>query len=103
MDTKNLVNYQVVKSRIFLRWLKGLRDRRAQARIAIRIDRMEEGNLGDHKAVGQGVSEMRVPVGKGYRVYYTIRDNRLVILLCGGDKSSQQQDIKLAQRMVSEL
>ena len=103
LDTKNPVNYQVVKSRIFLRWLKGLRDRRAQARIAIRIDRMEEGNFGDHKAMGQGVSEMRVPVGKGYRVYYTIRDNRLVILLCGGDKSSQHQDIKLAQRMASEL
>ena len=103
LDTNNLVTYQVVKSGIFLRWLKGLRDRRAQARIAIRIDRIEEGNLGDHKPVVQGVSEMRVPVGKGYRVYYTIPDNRLVILLCGGDKSSQQQDIKHAQQMVSEL
>ena len=103
LDTNILVRYQVVKSSIFLRWLKGLRDRRAQARIAVRIDRIEEGNLGDHKPVGQGVSEMRVPVGKGYRVYYTIRGNRLVILLCGGDKSSQQQDIRHAQQMVSEL
>ncbi len=97
------MNYRVIQSGTFLRWLKGLRDKRAQARIAVRIDRVEEGNFGDHRSVGQGVSEMRVHVGKGYRIYYTIRDNTVVVLLCGGDKSSQQQDIKRAHQMASEF
>ena len=97
------MNYAVIKSSTFLRWLKGLRDKRAKARIAIRVDRIEEGNFGDHKSVGDGVSELRIGVGKGYRVYYTIRNSSVVILLCGGDKSSQQQDIQRAQRMAGEL
>ena len=91
------------QKRDFLRWLRELRDKRARARIAIRIDRVQEGNLGDHKAVGGGISELRINVGPGYRVYYTIRDRTVVILLCAGDKSSQQQDIKRAQKMASEL
>ena len=95
--------YKVTKSDTFLRWLRGLRDRRARARIAIRIDRVELGNLGDHRSVGGGVSELRIHTGKGYRVYYTIRDSAVVILLCGGDKSSQTQDITRAQQMASEL
>lgn len=97
------MNYRVIQSETFGRWLKGLRDRQAQARIAVRIDRVEGGNLGDHRFVGHGVSEMRVHVGKGYRIYYTIRDNTVVILLCGGDKSSQRQDIERAQQMAREL
>ena len=97
------MNYEVTKSDTFLRWLRGLRDKRAQARIIIRIDRAQEGNFGDHKAVGGGVSELRINVGKGYRVYYTIRDRKVVILLCGGDKSSQQQDVQRAQQMANEL
>lgn len=64
---------------------------------------MEDGNFGDHKSVGGAVSELRINVGKGYRAYYTIRRNAVVILLCGGDKSSQQRDIKLAQQMAAEL
>ena len=76
---------------------------RAQARIATRIERAEEGNFGDHKPVGQGVSETRVHVGKGYRVYYTIRGNTAVILLCGGDKSSQPRDIERAHQMARDL
>ena len=71
--------------------------------MASRIERMEDGNFGDHRSVGGGVSELRINVGKGYRAYYTIRRNTVVILLCGGDKSSQQQDIKLAQQMTSKL
>ena len=97
------MNYQVIQSGTFRRWLKGLRDRQAQARIAVRIDRVEEGNFGDHQSVGQGVSEMRVHVGKGYRLYYTIRGNTVVVLLCGGDKSSQRRDIKHAHQMAREL
>lgn len=80
-----------------------MRDQRAKAAIVSRIERMEDGNFGDHKSVGGAVSELRINVGKGYRAYYTIRRNAVVILLCGGDKSSQQRDIKLAQQMAAEL
>ena len=71
--------------------------------IAIRIDRIEEGNFGDYRSVGSGVSEIRVNVGQGYRIYYTVRSRTVVILLCGGDKSSQRRDIRRAQRMANEL
>ena len=103
MDTIPIVEYEVIKSATFLNWLKGLRDRNAQARITIRIDHVEEGNFGDHRSVGGGVSEIRVNVGQGYRIYYTIRARTVVVLLCGGDKSSQRRDIRRAQRMTSEL
>ena len=80
-----------------------LHDKRAQAQILIRIDRVGEGNFGDHGSVGGGVSELRVNVGQGYRIYYTIRQQRVVILLCGGDKASQQRDIRRAQQIASGL
>ena len=98
-----IAKYEVVKSATFRNWLKGLRDRSARARIAVRIDRIEEGNFGDHRSVGGGVSEVRVNVGQGYRIYYTIRSRTVVILLCGGDKSSQRRDIRRARQMESEL
>ena len=97
------MTYAVTKSATFLRWLSELRDKRAKARIAIRIDRVEEGNFGDHRSVGGGVSELRIHVGKGYRVYYTIQNKVIVMLLCGGDKSTQSKDIQRAQQMASEL
>ena len=97
------MNYQIIRSATFINWLKGLRDKNAQVRIAIRIDRIEEGNFGDHRSVGGGVSELRVNVGGGYRIYYTIRDRTVVVLLCGGDKSGQRRDIRRAQRMAAEL
>ena len=97
------MRYEVVKSDRFIRWLARLRDRRVQAQILVRIDRVEEGNFGDHRSVGGGVSELRVNIGQGYRIYYTIRQQRVVFLLSGGDKSSQQQDIRLAQQMASEI
>ena len=97
------MRYEVVQSDGFLRWLTRLRDKRAQAQILVRIDRVGEGNFGDHGSVGGGVSELRVNVGQGYRIYYTIRQQRVVILLCGGDKTSQQRDIRRAQQMVSDL
>ena len=95
--------YTVIVSETFRRWLRALRDHQAQARIAVRLDRVAEGNFGDHRSVGQGVSELRINVGQGYRVYYTIRDKTVVLLLCGGDKASQQQDIHRAQQMACEL
>ena len=97
------MKYYVVKGDRFLRWLTRLRDRRAQAQILVRIDRMEEGNFGDHRSVGGGVSELRVNVGQGYRIYYTVRQQSLVILLCGGDKASQRRDIRQAQQMARDI
>ncbi len=97
------MSYTAVKSDTFLTWLRRLRDRRALARILVRIDRIEEGDFGDHTAVGGGVSELRINVGKGYRVYYTIRGRNVLLLLCGGDKSSQERDIRRAHRMASEF
>ena len=72
-------------------------------RLPRRIDRAESGNFGDHKAVGEGVSEMRVDIGKGYRVYYTIRQQRIVFLLCGGNKVTQNDDIKRAIKLAREI
>ncbi len=69
----------------------------------MRLDRAINGNLGDIQPVGGLVSEMRIFIGKGYRIYFTMRDDELIILLCGGDKSTQQQDIKLAKQIASEL
>lgn len=95
--------FHVVQSETFRRWLRKLADTRALARIVVRIDRLAEGNFGDHKSVGRGVAELRIDVGKGYRVYYTTRDQMVVVLLCGGDKSSQRHDIARPQRMASEI
>ena len=77
-------------------WLESLRDRQARARIRARINRVRLGNLGDCKSVGSGVSELRIDYGPGYRVYFGIAETKLVILLCGGDKSSQSGDIREA-------
>jgi putative addiction module killer protein len=87
----------------FHSWFARLRDKQAKARIQARIDRSESGNLGDHKFVGGGVSEMRIDYGPGYRVYYTLRDNVMIVLLAGGEKSSQTQDIKIAQALARQL
>jgi putative addiction module killer protein len=81
----------------FTDWLESLRDPSARALIKIRLDRVRLGNLGDHKSVGKGAFELRVNVGPGYRIYYGQVGNRIVVLLCGGDKSSQAKDVKKAQ------
>ncbi|WP_257266266.1 type II toxin-antitoxin system RelE/ParE family toxin [Endozoicomonas sp. ONNA2] len=81
------MKYDVVSTEIFNQWFRQLRDRQAAKAVALRIERAKAGNLGDVKAVGDEVSEMRLFVGKGYRLYYTLRHQQLVILLCGGDKA----------------
>ncbi len=93
----------VIRTDIFASWLKGLRDRAAVARIAIRIDRLALGNPGKHRNLTGGVREMKIDYGPGYRVYFTERAGEIVILLCGGDKKNQDADIAAAIRMVSEL
>lgn len=84
---------EVRETAVFSAWIAGLRDFRAQARIDIRIGRIRAGNFGDAKSVGDGVSELRIDYGPGYRVYYIRRGKVVVILLCGGDKRTQKQDI----------
>jgi putative addiction module killer protein len=86
----------------FINWLRGLRDVRAVARIQIRIDRLALGNAGDVRAVGSGVSELRIDYGPGYRVYFCKRGETLVLLLCGGDKRTQGDDIKEAKTLAKE-
>jgi putative addiction module killer protein len=93
----------VRETETFSGWLKSLRDARAKARIAARVQRLGFGNPGDAKSVGGGVVEMRISYGPGYRVYYTEHGKQLVILLCGGDKSTQRSDIKQAVQMAGEL
>ena len=87
----------------FQSWLDALRDVRAQVSIARRIERISAGNLGDVKPVGEGVSELRVDVGPGYRVYFVQRGGHWVVLLAGGDKSSQSRDIARAQQLAKEI
>ena len=82
----------------FRSWLTGLRDRTARARIRVRLNRVRLGNFGDSKPVGLGVYELRIPYGPGYRVYFGKSSATIIILLCGGDKSSQSEDIKTAKQ-----
>ncbi len=87
---------QIRQTEVFAAWFRKLRDRRAKARIQVRIDRLELGLTGDAKSVGEGVSELRIDYGPGYRVYYVARGREVVILLAGGDKRTQSTDIRTA-------
>ena len=95
--------YSILTTPLFDDWFAGLKDRLVKQRIQARIDRVEDGNLGDHKAVGEGVSELRLSFGAGWRIYYTMRGLEIVVLLAGGDKSNQQSDIELAKALVKQL
>ena len=97
------MNHQVQQTRAFAYWLLNLRDMRARIAIARRIDRLAASNFGDFKSVGDCVSELRIDIGTGYRVYFTLRDVSIVILLAGGDKSTQPADIRQAKKMVKEI
>jgi len=89
---------EIRKTEIFAKWIDGLSDIRARARILVRIERLAAGNPGDVKAVGEGISEMRIDYGPGYRVYFSKLDNFIIILLVGGDKRTQSRDIKTANK-----
>jgi putative addiction module killer protein len=94
---------EIRKTEIFERWFTGLRDRNAVARIKSRIDRLQLGLLGDARFVGEGVSEMRIDYGPGYRVYFVQRGTKVVILLAGGDKRTQSRDIEKAIELARML
>lgn len=94
---------EIRKTEVFVAWLDGLRDIHARARVQARIQRLAVGNPCDVKPVGEGVSEMRIDYGPGYRVYFRKRGRELIILLAGGDKSSQASDIKTALRLARNL
>ena len=93
---------EILKSSIFDAWLTGLRDVVGRARILVRIDRLAAGNPGDHKGVGDGVMELRMTFGPGYGVYYVQRGETVIVLLAGGDKSSQAADIAQAKAIAGE-
>lgn len=86
-----------------MKWYARLKDRVAKLRIAVRIRRLQNGNVGDAKPVGNGVFELRLNFGPGYRVYYTERGGELIILLAGGDKSTQQSDIEVAKKLAANI
>ena len=94
---------EIRQTEVYSQWFNGLRDRQAQARINVRVRRLSLGDLGDVKPVGEGVSEMRIDYGPGYRVYFVRRGQALVILLAGGDKHTQDRDIKMALDLAREL
>ncbi len=93
---------QVRRTEEFAAWLKELRDRQARAKILVRIDRLQEGNPGQTRSVGAGVIEMKIDFGPGYRVYYTKRSELMVLLLCGGDKGTQERDIARAKLLAAQ-
>lgn len=93
---------EIIKSETFGNWIDGLRDLRARAQIQARIRRLSLGNPGDVRPIGEGLSEMRLDYGPGYRVYFMQRGALLVIVLCGGDKTTQSQDIKTAKRLAAK-
>lgn len=94
---------EVRQTQVFRDWLTALKDRRAAIKIGARLDRLEVGNFGDVKPVGEGLSELRINYGPGYRVYVVQRGSVLVVVLCGGDKSSQRRDIERAKVLARDL
>jgi len=93
---------QVRRTEEFASWLSGLRDKQGRAKILARIDRLEDGNPGKTRSAGAGVVEMKIDFGPGYRVYYIQRGQRLILLLCGGDKGTQANDIKRAKALAAQ-
>jgi len=94
---------EVRQTAIFRSWHRNLRDRRAAARVTSRIERLADGHTGDVKSIGEGVSELRIDYGPGYRIYFTRRGATIYVLLCGGDKSTQDRDIRTAKRLAKEI
>ena len=94
---------EVRKTEIYVKWLDGLRDTRARARVLVRVERLATRNPGDVRSVGEGVSELRIDYGPGYRVYFKQQSRTIVVLLAGGDKRTQSRDIETARRLARNL
>lgn len=95
--------YEVEQTSEYVAWYRSIRDRVVRVRVTVRIERLQLGNFGDAKSLGGGVHELRLTFGPGYRIYFTRRGERIILLLCGGDKGSQARDIARAKQMASEL
>lgn len=93
--------YEILKSSTFDAWLRRLRDREAKARVEVRIRRLSLGNPGQSRSLAGGINELKIDYGPGYRVYYTFKGKTLILLLCGGDKSTQSKDIRLATKIAA--
>jgi putative addiction module killer protein len=93
---------EILRTREFADWFRALRDQTGRAKIQIRIDRLAMGNSGNVAPVGEGVSELRIDYGPGYRIYYTLHERTVILLLCGGDKDSQGKDVAKAKRLAKE-
>ncbi|MDR0449294.1 MAG: type II toxin-antitoxin system RelE/ParE family toxin [Rickettsiales bacterium] len=94
---------EILEHRSYTDWLGGIKDKKLIAIIAKRLVRVQFGNFGDSKAIGDGVSELRIDYGPGYRIYYAMRGRKIVILLCAGDKSDQKKDIRKAKELNKEV
>ena len=94
--------YHIERTKTFKKWIAKIRDQQTYACISKRLKRMERGNFGDHKFLGGGISELKIHYGPGYRVYYTERKGLIVVLLAGGDKSTQERDIVKARQLAKE-
>jgi putative addiction module killer protein len=94
---------QLHRTNEFMEWLQALGDRQGRAKIIVRLDRLEQGNPGNSRSVGEGIFELKIDFGPGYRVYYVQRGEVLIVILCGGDKSTQSKDIQRAKTIASQL
>ena len=94
--------YEIKSTKMFAKWLSKLKDMKGRIAVARRIERMEQGNFGDVKSVGSRISELRITTGPGYRVYFTKKEETIIILLIGGDKSTQSKDIEKAETLLEE-
>ena len=95
--------YQVQQTDIFAKWLSKLKDRKAMAKLLVRVESLRQGNTGDSKSLGTGLHKISIHYGPGYRIYYTRKSGLVILLVCGGDKSSQSKDIANARRIMAEL
>ena len=95
--------FEIRKTEVYVKWLDSLRDVRARARVLVRVERLAAGNPGDVRPVGEGVSELRIDYGPGYRVYFKKQGRMIVVLLAGGDKRTQSQDVETALRLARNL
>jgi putative addiction module killer protein len=98
-----MIDMRIEETEVYRSWINGLKDREVRARVQVRVDRLVHGNPGKHRELTEGISELKIDFGPGYRVYYLQRGNLLLVLLAGGDKSTQQQDIETAIRLAKNL